>query len=1046
MGHTVDMTWEIFTHGSGDILAQFLEGTKMIMANTESLQLLLLLMGFLWVFVGALLAPGNAAPLHMISTPAKIMAVILTYFVVVVPTADVAINDQFDSTQNGTVTDVPLVLAGTGAVTSQIGQYLTELVEEVMTPVNTSLTNGPVATARALEGSTKVMMPKSIQQRLNVFLRDCVVHNLADPTNFHNWNTTDDLLDHMATYRNSAIYLYYINNAGTEVFATCSDLYDVISNEISTSYDSEILPYFAKSIRIGVDVVEENIGNAYTNIAAASNGAKEILINHSIANQYDQAFIDFCTIHGVSDVALVSVARAEAQLVQETSWLMGSFMSRQLLPEMWSYFELLGFALFPIWLLFSMISFKILLSGIGYFAWLSSWQPGYAVVNAISEQRLQEAFSSLVNSPYVAGSAGAMADVAETAMQAAQYANFMFTMVPVIAGMVIFGGSAAIIKFGGVSDSDAGVKRASWGGADTATLGNVNWANTNLGKHSANKYDDLHQTKSQGPSGIIYETNGIPNKPGTFTRETEVSGGMSTERTVQGGLGGVPVQETSNYGEGGGRVGQTATLTYSQAAARTQSAQTEYAKALDVLTSAQQSFMSSTTGQEARQRMYQDTLANYQKLDRGEAVNLTETQQIAQKTVDTVAKNHGWSAAKKADVASHIEQAMAMSWGPNKIPLVGKAIEAFGFAGNVSVGEGRRSTHTLSAQDQSELKKSFQAQLDKSKGSGLSREQTTSGGTGDSSTTGQTQSTGYTMTQAAARQHTGLRSATEKFQESEKAVEAAQASQTHGATTSTDTMSLVKGAMQNPRAQRQIAQSTAENEERKRDFTAVTGKTPEQSLQNGTFQHDYHEMVLRSLQDGKYPTAAKALAALGTPTAVAAAMSVRQSQGDAVQMRFNGIEEGVTNGRESTEKQVPRFGSIQGRAEGKLNKYDSETPKDGSIPTKAQLLGGTQAPVNKAFEQYTEEHGKDKTGREAEHEQTGKQTAATATKEMNDFTPVRVNTNHVGNAVNVLGTNIGLGPLFGGSSTGKPPEAKSAGAGNTEKQPMPPPPGASPSK
>lgn len=525
------VTLTVHAYGNVDALHGIFNAVAMIMNSSsfEHLIRLAVVIGFA-VLVVLVAFPGNLQKgWNWFIAVAVISAAML------VPKADVSIEDRTGAYSTVVVSNVPWTLALLASIKSTIGVTLTELFETAFQTIPaasrtlptelTYLQNGMMFGARLVRASREAQPVSSYDQTdLTQFIRNCVVPELGRNISADAAARTQDLATAFSGTNPALSTGYHDPNASWVLkIDTCPNVWTALQNRLNAAGVAAVaraaaatMPSaFANDSSATIARVDSAIPAIYGKaaLANASATASSIMVQNILIN----ATADAAAVQASSNdpgLLLLASMRTQAVAQMNAGNLVQGRIAEEALPIIRNVTEGILFACFPLLCILLVASearamgalFK---SYVYVLIWVEMWPPMFAIVNYL---QTLEAAKELAGVAY-GGAAGSGLSVStasavySTSVSALSTTAWMVTFVPVLAAAVVFGFDRIMSVTGAMG---GGVKGAQ-AEAAAGTKGNLATGNVNFDKRDLASYESspsLATTRSVGGSQDADIVNG----------------------------------------------------------------------------------------------------------------------------------------------------------------------------------------------------------------------------------------------------------------------------------------------------------------------------------------------------------------------------------------------------------------------------------------------------------------------------------------------------------------------------------------------------------
>ncbi len=470
--------------------------------------------------------------------------------VFVAPRFDITINDRLDATQDGAVANVPAFAAVPLWLTGNVGIALTEALETTLSTVDDykySKAGFGYLHHSFLAAVDSELPDTPLKGNIDRYFLGCVLPMLVgnDPEMNKILKSTD-LVGTLADYKNPALPVPVLDDSGQASSGTCSTLYDQISSQINSAksdWHTQLKAVFGLREN---DDVETATGSAIGLFLGANQEASAVLQTAAMYNQMKKSMGRWARLNG-SSALIMSMATAEAQEREKTGRALGGKQIGRAFSHMYPFMQVAFLALTPILIVFSAYSGRILFSSMSIFAWLSLWDPMLCIINFQIHSIVSGYASTLGNICNSQGMCAAnLLQAKAKVAEAMAFGQSLIDWVPMLSGVVIFGGVGAAGVFGMIRAGVQPTQQASGAAAGSAATGTTRWGTGQIGVPSA--MQDNHDGTFSQYSGTV---SSVPH--GMAVRPSSVRfSGVGRDGMMQDGL--------ANTLTGGGMMKKTGVL------------------------------------------------------------------------------------------------------------------------------------------------------------------------------------------------------------------------------------------------------------------------------------------------------------------------------------------------------------------------------------------------------------------------------------------------------------------------------------------------------
>ncbi|HQN00475.1 MAG TPA: conjugal transfer protein TraG N-terminal domain-containing protein, partial [Candidatus Hydrogenedentes bacterium] len=544
-------TYEIFTYGSGNFIAQIFTGIALIFSGTAITDLvkIVLLVGLLvavlnpvtsWLTKGQ--APTFSGGEGIIAMLKQVLLAAIVMYALILPRANVAIIDRIDPNQNTIVGNVPMVQAFVAYGASQIGDKIGKEMETAFSlPDSMTFRNGGLGLGIKYIDTVFTIQPPGadvfnggvssngslIRQSLDDYFTECVFPNFTsteggtgDRTRALNAlaNSTN-ILETLALFHGIYDSTREITGANDTGKATCTSALA----DIRTAW-GEIYPEWVKEIEtkvsngtstnpdtLGTGIMTSEIISRYF---PGSMSTQDKLINIAVVNAMRKATLTYEARFGDTNKTALELSTSSAV----ASWQTTARMFGAIVHTMRNVFEglIYGLAcLLPVAV--AVVGLSALATYFKVVLWLQLWVPFYVLLNLFGDMEMTRALQSLslqTDNPTSGISIKMYNDVVEKAQLSLGYLGSLSFTVPMFAWGLLKGGEYAMSSAVSAMTSGGGAAaQASSIGGQVGGLGNVSVGQKSFDSHS-------FRQSSAASSSFNYDNQ----VQGAMQRGTEISG------------------------------------------------------------------------------------------------------------------------------------------------------------------------------------------------------------------------------------------------------------------------------------------------------------------------------------------------------------------------------------------------------------------------------------------------------------------------------------------------------------------------------------------
>ncbi|MBN9343785.1 MAG: conjugal transfer protein TraG N-terminal domain-containing protein [Holosporales bacterium] len=514
------METTIYTLGGGEIFSLIFNGIASLISGAE---------GHKGIFFNPFVRIGALTGLLIALTQTLwrdqmeiirsfFMPFIIMLFVILTPTTTVHIIDNLVGRKEYVVAHVPFGLGFVAGIFSQIGQEITEKIEQVFSlPDDLKYHKTGAVFASNLLKNAKIfhIVDENVAENMRGFVTQCVAYDalLGRKYTFQDLKTTDDIWT-LVTSNPSPVRAFLWQEAGKKSeIVTCKvgaeKLSTLFGKEIDKSADFFGKRFFGAGNKSPIDYKAEifkylplSFGYLTDSAKNAEELIKQQIMIHSVLEGIENKSV---SLGNASNPAI-----AKAYLQQRNNNKALGEIAADTLPVMKILFEAIIYVAFLV--VFPLVlmpwGWKIFKTWLGLVAWIHCWAPLYAVLNMIVTvygRAHSLSLSALENGHgmTIANSVGLMnfhADLSAMAGWAAM-------SIPFLAAGLVKGGVSAFnnlaTHLGGVSQSVAAKA------GDELTSGNYSLGNVSLGTVQANNTSmNQHMLSGNWHSGAFTQNDG----------------------------------------------------------------------------------------------------------------------------------------------------------------------------------------------------------------------------------------------------------------------------------------------------------------------------------------------------------------------------------------------------------------------------------------------------------------------------------------------------------------------------------------------------------
>jgi|GEM_PF-1691379 len=521
------MGYEIYSYGNNIALVALFNAIAAIVQNQtyHTMVYVVFVVGFLGSF--GTMAVGK----DIWAGPRWLVTAFLIYFVLLVPTATVQIIDKTNNQPPQVIANVPWGLASQASIVSDIGNILTELFETAVqlipapgggTALQPDLTyeqSGLMFGAKLIKNSHDLVFQDSdFRNEFTQFFANCTVYDLAQghpsATTFANSTDIWPLMADTNPARYSTITVPNPDVPGSTMTDSepCPAVYADLDAKMNAQEQALFANLGMKSTpalleqspgvsgatalaAIAASSVQNPLLEAYesANLATAASDAATIVRQNAIINGIKDGGLLLSQQQHDPAALMMAQAKSIATAQTNSQYILSQQLAESTLPMIRNGIESISYALFPIILLLCLIhggqrSLEVLKMYGLVLIWVALWPPLYAILSflmgiAAEQEIAANGYANGVQGMTLATSAA----VYTAAISKLAVAGYMTTMVPAIAGAVVFG----LNKIANVAMTAAGIAdRAAAGASSDVAKGNESLGNVSMNKVSTAKSDN----------------------------------------------------------------------------------------------------------------------------------------------------------------------------------------------------------------------------------------------------------------------------------------------------------------------------------------------------------------------------------------------------------------------------------------------------------------------------------------------------------------------------------------------------------------------------
>lgn len=527
-----DKVWTVYAYGSGNVLRQIFEGMKGFVEDEGYKQMIFVLLLLMMIFT---LIKGF---IFNRPSPVPIVGLILAAFILNIALfsrasrADIHIEDQVHG-EDYLVEDVPLVLAGASALTSEMSRYMVKLVEafymgpSIPQELMMSNNNTYNFTNKIMSALKNVNLSEPhTKATFNSYMRECVVPEMyqgrirldgllnAEPQDF--WNSisvgnqarmsvcfqacqaaaTPDTICNASECPNP----YGTGSAsGTSITArewrggmmvACDEGHTKLGERITTLIGASAFNQLGNTLLRDTSVLDGVISSSVTHITGLTGSSgTEHFVRAGMMNMFRESSASVIANGGGQGLIQV-IGSNQAKATQRTNWMVAAEVFAESVSYLWSALQAFIYAIFPIAIVlffFPGVGLKAMGSYFGLLAWISLWMPFLAIINFLSLAWLAEDVRQLAMVPM---SYASLVPISEAGSNMQAITNFLGTMVPVLTYGMVKGGEFALTQIA----TEASAPKASEKGASEIAGKSYSYGSIAANNFGANKFDGTTST------------------------------------------------------------------------------------------------------------------------------------------------------------------------------------------------------------------------------------------------------------------------------------------------------------------------------------------------------------------------------------------------------------------------------------------------------------------------------------------------------------------------------------------------------------------------
>lgn len=425
----------------------------------------------------------------------RLLIAIFVIYAALFSRADVDIIDRVEPANSTSVDNVPAGVAVVAHFASVTSDWFTETFETSFSlPDDIRYRdNGLLFANRLVEASTEMEFGDQLYARnMSEFMRSCVYYGANA-----GWFSWDDLMRAPDVWGyitsqgvGGAIFTSYDDGTGPALLP-CTTAMTELDNGWAAAIDGTV-DVFGMRIFREPDVVAANgrllstLPLAYDYLGTISATGAEIVGQNVMINAMRRSFTSMAA-DADATAAIQDFAIGQAQAQQRTTYATLGALAARTLPLIKNILEMLVYGLFPIILLFTIVTMypgKLAIFYAKTLVWLHLWPPLYAILHFVMSVYSADAVTASATIPASVGGAGAgLAVVTQGGIQAvnadmAMMAGYLAWMIPLLSWGIMSAGGFAISQLAAGIGSIA--QSAGSTAAGSASTGQINLGNTRL--------------------------------------------------------------------------------------------------------------------------------------------------------------------------------------------------------------------------------------------------------------------------------------------------------------------------------------------------------------------------------------------------------------------------------------------------------------------------------------------------------------------------------------------------------------------------------------
>ncbi|WP_031570522.1 conjugal transfer protein TraG N-terminal domain-containing protein [Acidithiobacillus thiooxidans] len=495
--------WELYVFGNGAVIYSILNSVS-AMVNDPGYHTLLEFVGVLGIFGTAIMVGFDASKM-----PKMLAFVLGAFFVLYVSldvTANIMVEDPINNYTN-VATGVPAVVGVPAAVISDVGHWLTSKVEQDFSlPNSLTVTGGDqfnLANSLMQSATQAQILDPYLKSSFAAYISNCVMPELANGTlNAETILTSTDFLNAIQVNNQAILTPYYSSAWPNGQLVDCTGAWTDISGTLNNEASSLLTANTSQWGGNGVSIISSGLtsATAWLSNNTANQSADQTILQTATLNMFNGTAMQEGAALTGNNGLLTSMAVAQAEQSQESSWYTGAQVFNNLMGYIYSVLQAFLFAITPLLMAATLIpgfGFAVLKNFFQVLLWLILWQPMLAIVSYIVALYGQSSYGGVL------ASSGGITDlnlpvISQQSSHMVLAAGFLATMVPIIAWGLVKGSLA----FSDFIMAAGGGALASSAGAQAAT-GNVSLDNQSMNNDAFNSKNFSHSVATGEASMVL---------------------------------------------------------------------------------------------------------------------------------------------------------------------------------------------------------------------------------------------------------------------------------------------------------------------------------------------------------------------------------------------------------------------------------------------------------------------------------------------------------------------------------------------------------------